>query len=386
MNTKQDLALVVFDRDKITYGNRSSGAPVVFSFTPDLVHYGDIVDKDKLATHLSSFIDTNKLVSSPLVFLMSDQVLFTKDILPPTPPVPVAPATPKAPKLPEPIMLHEEEEKLIKKYIDSVPFEKVAYKIYPLGAGKRIIATNAVVAEVVKEVFEKKGFSLAFSVPASILGSDVLSSGVSAGLVTLVSAKVEWLRSQAFHIDEDIPVLLPSQPRLLIGGKTDYKRLAIMGGVFAVLLIIMIVMYRNSQTPLPVKPATTLPVVKTVILPTASLSPSPSSVASASATPIGTPSAVQLAQLQKVQIISSGATVLKAQQVKTALNQAGFGIVDISSSQGTIGGSSSVVSVSSSVPQSIRSLVLQAIHLVLPGAILQETVVGKYTITITIQG
>jgi len=386
MNTKQSIAIIVFDRNAITYIN-STGVTAQSVFVPESVRDFDVVDKEKLSNQIASFIDANKLVPSTLVFLMADNVLFVKDMLPPK--IPEQHATSEKssqsmPKIPDGILTKEEEEKTIKKYLDTVPFERIAYKTYQLTSGKRIIVTNASLTGVIKDVFKKKGFTLSFSVPASILGNDILSAGVIPQVLAQVMSRYDWLRSQAFDIDEEVIPLVPQQPILVIGGKTDYKRLALMGGIFVILLSIMIVMYINSQKPPVAKPISVLPISNPVIAePTAIVATSSAQV---SLVPVSTQSAVQLAKFEKIQIIASNANLPKAQQVKSLLLQSGFGVVDVQPQQGTIGGVTSIMAVDSTVSQTVRDLLIQSINVALPNVTQQQSGSGKYQITITIQG
>src|SRR6266446_5267965 len=95
---KKENAIILLDRNALSYCTRRNQVPIVWKYPPDVVRDLEILNKDQLRTQLAAFIDTSKIPPSDVIILLTDAMLFIKDFLPsstmPVPPGAKAPVSP----------------------------------------------------------------------------------------------------------------------------------------------------------------------------------------------------------------------------------------------------------------------------------------------------
>src|SRR5205085_12307500 len=132
----------------------------------------------------TSFINGNNLPSANIVILLSETVLFEKDILDPEN------------KDGTSTQLQEFREKGIKDFIDTVPFENVITHTYVLENGIKIVATNNDLQTSIKYAFEQKGSRIFSVIPAVLLG-DAITNGLTPETLQTVASQLETIKSQS---------------------------------------------------------------------------------------------------------------------------------------------------------------------------------------------
>src|SRR5258706_6541264 len=146
--TKKEDAIILLDRTTLSYYTRRNQAPLVWQYPPEAARDLEIISKDQLIAQLTKFIETSKIPLSNCIIFLADAMLFMRDFLPPQPVLP-QPAVAKG-QVPAPVQkpLNATEEAAkreddIKHFLDTVPFENVASKNYPIGkGGTRVVAAN----------------------------------------------------------------------------------------------------------------------------------------------------------------------------------------------------------------------------------------------------
>lgn len=126
----------------------SEGRLVVSSFPEGLIKDFEVIDKSKLIDFIKKFVDSQGIVRSSLIFVFTDNLCFIKDF---------------------PEGLTEEKEGQTKSFFDSVPFERVLSRVYPLTKGSRAISLNRDFYQTLRDAFEVFGFSTFAVIPAYVL-------------------------------------------------------------------------------------------------------------------------------------------------------------------------------------------------------------------------
>lgn len=202
----------------ILFGSMFSSIQTI-EFSPDSFKDLEILDRLKLENQIKFFLENNKIHPSNVIMVLSESVLFERDI------VGVSP---------------QEIDAYSQDFVDTVPFEHVSSQVFDIQNGKKIIATNSEVYELIGEVFQDLGFSIITVVAETILGKSLVSP--QTGMDTDISyflKKMDYMKSNNFA-----PNI--SQPRVSEIANTnsvekeDKKRLYILLGIFVFVTIIFI--------------------------------------------------------------------------------------------------------------------------------------------------
>ena len=128
-NKKQSCILYLYRNGFILFINFYSSI-TKFVFLQTIVKDLDLINEDQLRIQIKSLIESYKIPAGVLIIILTETVLFQKDI-----------PNHAAAEYGQPELKEGQNEK-IEKFLDSVPFENVLSKNVPLQNGVRIIATN----------------------------------------------------------------------------------------------------------------------------------------------------------------------------------------------------------------------------------------------------
>ncbi|KKQ37674.1 MAG: hypothetical protein US55_C0026G0011 [Candidatus Levybacteria bacterium GW2011_GWC2_37_7] len=146
-----------------------------FSFTPDLVANLDVISKDQFVNLIGTFIQVNKMVPSSLAVILSDNVIYVKDLVSP------APKLTSTQGLETDAVDDKEHEDEVQIFLENVPFEEVLAKVIKVGNINRAVAVNKDLAMTIADTFSSKGFSVEAIAPGFMYGQSanftVLASG-----------------------------------------------------------------------------------------------------------------------------------------------------------------------------------------------------------------
>lgn len=144
MNTNKDLIIFLAPgKLYLSDDNRILQFEIPSSAVKDL----DVVNKSSLQDTLNAFLAANKIEPSAITFVISETACFSKDIY---------------------ISDQAKIDSEATQFLDAVPFNYLASKVYKIGQGARVIAVNRDLVDSIYEVFETKGFPLFAIVPAAI--------------------------------------------------------------------------------------------------------------------------------------------------------------------------------------------------------------------------
>lgn len=306
---------IYLERNRLYFYNKSL---LALDFAPDLLNNLDVVNKESLYANINAFIENNKIRPIPIMIILSESVLFEKNIV----------AVP--PQL--------EAEKT--KFLQSVPFENLSVKEFRIEKGIKIAATNKDLHESISKAFEMRGF-----VPQGVVPYFVLSKALSAGLTSqsvrgvlkaLESLKPEFSLinpgpSKKENVSEQTSVIkkLPRRTLILIG---------IFGTLLLVLVGFLIITFFQKPSSSP-QPAVT--VLSTPIPETAS----------------------DIAEFDalRVQVLNAGGTTTQADALKKQLESLGIENISIENGK-NINTTKTLILFSSSVDRQVREVVVDTIR------------------------
>lgn len=231
---KKPTGVFYLDGNKAFYFEQSMGTPIPLDIPVDVVSNLELINKKKLDGLIQTFIRSYKLIPSNIVLLLSVQFTFDKDF-------------PRG---------SIEVQKNMDEFLELVPFDEILDKKVLMSDKTHVVATNRELCEAVKSSFLTAGFIVSGAYPLSLCIETIpaLQSNLD---LNLVVSKIPELKG--FNLLPIIEISENSPEK----EKPDKNRLFLLGGVFAFLIVILlIVLYKNVFAPQ--KPAAnTLPTPKT---------------------------------------------------------------------------------------------------------------------------
>lgn len=372
---KQINALIFLDRTGISYYSLERQSIITYKFNPAYMQDMELMDPSAFIKEFTAWIDTNKIVPSHYSILISDSLIFRKDIIDPTsPPVAQLPHDAKqnlknAKEVTVEKSKKREEE--IHNFLELVPFESLLAKVFYSPTITRVIATNQEITTAIRNSLQVRGFTLDAIAPLFIFGEHVtINQGIS--VQTAQSMLQKYLLITQNNMLENPHVLNENQtpiPTKNMVKKEKIKknmRLYIMIGVFCFLMIILgIVSYFSLFTQ-------TTPSKQ--VRPTLS----PTITASVSATPtieivvpIASPTAFLTEQTVRVNIQYNPQSELLVNRIQTVLGQKG--VLNITTDNSLVQSPTrTVILFGSGISPTFRESILRDIQLISPSLSVQE--------------
>ena len=253
--------IVFLHKDKFDLYSPNLTKIIEFRFVPEIVRDLEVVNGDLLGNLIKLFVESNKVAPSELIIVLSDDACFVKDFV--LPPSSVAPQMPTSPNQPTPILFDAEtaskQRQDIEAFVDHVPFENVASREFPTGNGTKVLAVNKDFFEVVKLSFEKVGFKVRAVYPGILFANNISSKPVLDIIAANSILQQEYdlrdnnlLREKTNSFTPISPKKKDQDPGYEVSEsngsqeKPSKKRLFVMIGIFAFLIVVLIVVYLNA--------------------------------------------------------------------------------------------------------------------------------------------
>lgn len=147
-------AVVLFiDRNRIQLYRSDTGGLYVVDIPETIIKDLEIRDAEGLFALIGQWIARVGVPPAPLVCIVGEALCFSKDL----------PAAEDQPAGNQSVS-----------FLDHVPFEAVVSRVYEIEKGKRVIAVNSAVCELVQRAFTAQGFSVRAFVPVGALGGKTI--------------------------------------------------------------------------------------------------------------------------------------------------------------------------------------------------------------------
>lgn len=347
-----------------------------FNFTPDIVANLDVVNREQFSNLIATFIQINKILPSSLVLILSDNMVYEKNLINPAPNTVQNPASQNPSSIPSDVNGQHKEE--IQGFLEDIPFEEVLAKVIKTDQLNRIVAVNKDLVMTIADVFLNKGSTVEAIIPSFMYGPNMnFAAGLTQNNIQAILGESEILRTGNLLTNQQMII---SPQSLEIERKEKEKKpqnlsLYLLIGVFVTLLVILVVVYLNlgaSKAP-PSSPKVKSSVRNNVIAPTV--------------VPTFVQTQVSLIPVDlksiRVKIVQNPSSGEVAESVKNKLLGMGFQDIINEISQTPISERSSVV-FSRTVPADVREVVFAEIKKILPDVSILESQGPDLTITILI--
>ena len=231
MNTF-NRAVLFLRSDSLLYCEPSYGIQLAFTFSDTAIKDEEIINEDALTKELGSFITANNVKPSIITIVLEKDLLFEKKYL-----------KEEIAKLGDQSL-----DNLQKKFEEIVPFENVTCRKITSGKDIILIAASSSFFFAFKKIFDSLGFVVSSVLPISLPELSQAEKG------SLDSARIVLSREDSLKADNLILQPLVKKTEVAqesikaeisdpaTGGKPPSKRLPILIGFFAILIIILGIM------------------------------------------------------------------------------------------------------------------------------------------------
>lgn len=381
MTTK--TGIIYLQRDKFEIYSPYLPNIIEFRFVPEIVRDFDLINRELLENLIKVFLANNKIPPSGLVVVVADSASFIKDFVSPLTPPPTAPGQPPTPP-PTLEDLHNQ----ANKYLEHIPFEQVASKVFPLAAGVRAYATNQELYEGLKSILEKQGFIIQSVLPGFVFGPNLSNRpNIDGASIAAILQKVNTV--QGYNLLKEVVAMpepavpgekteggeaeAPGEKDTTTGeeesvlNKPENKKVMMAVVISAIALIVIItgVVIYSQFNERPYKPPP-------AVAPQAS---------APTAVPQVIPATITEAKDLTAQITSSTTSASTAASLRTALAAYGFKSV-VPVIQEGLGATQSFLIFSPKVSQQVRAVVTETVKKSIPTVLVQDKVDATVDITV----
>lgn len=228
--TKKQPAFIYLDKNGFYFFENGMTQVISLAFLATSVKDMDVINGGSLVTQIKGFIDQYKVTPASITIIFSPNITFEKDLVG---------------------LAHEQQEEEIKKFLETVPFDSVLSKEYPIDKGIKVIAGNDDIYMELKMAFEKNASSVDNAVPYQMMGQDqVYIRNLTPDNAIQLLKRLDHLKQVSMLTVEKEkfqPMEMSSQKKGEIKTKKVNVRLFAMIGIFGILFIVLGIMLLNMK-------------------------------------------------------------------------------------------------------------------------------------------
>lgn len=224
---QKNVSIIYLDRNKFDCIMQNQMVSVRYDFPPHTVKDFEVLNKDALYNEIHTFIVAHHISPCSMVIILSKNVIFEKDL-----------AEDKSDQLSDTISL----------FLERIPFETIMHKTIKFDKKTKIVATNKMYLDLLKDVFEKDQCKVLLILPEFVFGDLISQKGLDTVANKKIINMMDSLKQYDLSHKPDAPNTSHSheQPSA-IAEKKSHARLILLLFVFILLIGILIVLFLISQ-------------------------------------------------------------------------------------------------------------------------------------------
>lgn len=229
MFSKSHPIIIFLDRSGFRIFQDSLTSIPVFNFTPDTAANLEVVNKDQLLKLIASFIQINHISPSSIGFILSEDVIFGKDLTG-----------------------NSGNSLIIQNFLENIPFEEVLTKVVKVNQKEFIFAVNQNLIMAIAEGFTSKGSILEVVIPSFLYGFSINhTQAISQENIKLILENTDIVKIGNLLTDQrNLMMNYPKEQKLTSAQngikKPNNIRQYVLVGIFIVLLVVLIFVFINS--------------------------------------------------------------------------------------------------------------------------------------------
>lgn len=225
--SKSKLCVFYIENDKAFFCSNNVPTVLQVGLPLDIVNDMEVVNEEKLNTLIQTFIESNKIVPTDIIILLSPAFTFEKELE----------------ELPS-----DQLDKEIQKFLEFVPFENISSKVVKFEKKWKVVATSKELCELFKKAFEKQKFSVVGITPASILKETFAELSKNLDLHVVLD-KVDAVKQYSFLTTEEKAEITSAKNKTTLRNQNLMILLGILGFLLTVLLIVIFLNLAPSFQP-----------------------------------------------------------------------------------------------------------------------------------------
>lgn len=243
----KNISIIYLDRNKFECMVTHQTNSVLYNFSPQTVKDFEVLNKDLLYSEMHLFITNTHLSPHQVIIILSNNVVFEKDL-----------STIDPQKIPDEILL----------FLEKVPFENTLHKVIKINKKAIVVATNKIYIDLLKETFEKDQCKILFVIPESVCGDLVSQKGLNPTVAKKIIDSIDSLKQYDVSHIPTIHTITPQsdEANSIIHEKKTHTRLIILLIFFSILIGILIVLIfistRPSSKSKKLQPSTPIPTLQ----------------------------------------------------------------------------------------------------------------------------
>ncbi len=346
--TVKQKGILFLERNRLQLYAPAKQAVLVFDIAQTIAHDMEIFNKLELETQLLNFLKTNAVPPTDYLLILAQNILFEKDFTPPNP---------------------DEQ----KKFLDSVPFEYISTKEFPITGGIRIVAANGEFYTAIGDILEQAGSSLEAVIPYFTVSPQM--NTLDQGTLGIALAQFLPLKKNSLTPTKEPELVItnPEAERKAEAKKKDNKTLLYTIPFFILLIGVLAFMLLRPAS----KPVTS----NTQAAPPPSAAPI-SNPTVAPVSPTGLPISITKDKVS-IQITYDTSVAIQAQGLKDKLLQAGYTKTTLNDG-GTVNAPKPLMLVSTSLPADLKNDITTLVKKAYPEVTMQENSSVGSDVVITI--
>lgn len=214
---KKHPALLYLEKNGFYFFEEGLTSVISLAFSETAIRDMEVINTAQLMTQIKTFIDQYQLTPAIITIVLSPNVVFEKDITG---------------------LARDTQEEMVKSFIDTIPFESVLTKSFPIDKGVKVIGFNDDLYMELKNSFEKNQFIIENILPYQLLGADqVLIKNLTADNASQFIKRSYHLKQYTLTtVEKEKTATVSQQPTTSAEKpKKTNIRLFAMIGIFAVL-------------------------------------------------------------------------------------------------------------------------------------------------------
>ena len=226
--TKKQPALLYLDKNGFYFFENGLPTVISLAFLETSVKDMDVINGASLMAQVKSFIEQYRITPASITIVLSPNITFEKEIA----------------GLPA-----DEQEDAVKKFAETIPFDSIMSKNYPIEKGVKVIGYNEDLYQELKVSFEKNGFGIDMVIPYQLLGGDqqLIQNLTTDNAAQFLKKAGGYRQSSMLAFEKDKQPQSQNPIKKGVPTKKSNVRLYAMIGVFAVLFVILGFMLINMK-------------------------------------------------------------------------------------------------------------------------------------------
>ena len=228
-STKKQFAFIYLDKNGFYFYGANLANMVSLAFIEASVKDMEVINGASITIQVQNFITQYQIPPSAISIILSPNITFEKELIGLSP---------------------EVQDESIRNFVDTIPFDSVISKQYPIEKGVKVIGTNNDLYLELSISFKTNGSTIDSVVPYQMMGADQsLIRNLTTDSATQLLKRLDHLKQiSMLTVEKEKPESLKENTKPSDKPKKNNKRIFIMAGVFIFLFIILGVMIVRMQS------------------------------------------------------------------------------------------------------------------------------------------